>query len=401
VKNQHPDSIGRNRIAGFAAVLFLLTSGSVQGQETCAIPNASTSSQGEVGLALARFGSRLVAVGRVDAATPDGEIEVLGQRVQAISGESFQIGDYAAIVDWSRNGSREQLLEAHALATRYVPGASEVYLRSKVAAADTLRGRVKLGSVYVDYTTTSLAIRPTAGLRDSVVEIRGTQPSPRGTVLGICATATLETTVASRRGRSEGSLGTGRPDGSLGTGRPDGSLGTGRPDGSLGTGRPDGSLGTGRPDGSLGTGSPDGSLGTGRPDGSLGTGRPDGSLGTGRPDGSLGTGRPDGSLGTGRPDGSLGTGRPDGSLGTGSPDGSLGTGRPDGSLGTGRPDGSLGTGSPDGSLGTGSPDGSLGTGRPDGSLGTGSPDGSLGTGSPDGSLGTGSPEGSLGTGSPD
>jgi hypothetical protein len=347
VKNQRPESYDSNWIAGFAAMLILLASTGAHGQESCQVASTNLSAPGEVDVALAAFGARLVAVGRVDAVSSTGAVEILGLIVQSVAGESFQVGDYAAVIDWSRRGSRDRTLEVRALASRYVPGASEVYLKSKVAVADPARGRVTLGKVGVDYTATSMIVRPSVGLRNSVVAVRGIQPSPRGTILGSCATATFEAAPRARGSRADGSLGTGSPDGSLGTGSPDGSLGTGSPDGSLGTGSPAGSLGTGSPDGSLGTGSPDGSLGTGSPDGSLGTGSPDGSLGTGSPDGSLGTGSPDGSLGTGSPDGSLGTGSPDGSLGTGSPDGSLGTGSPDGSLGTGSPDGSLGTGSPD------------------------------------------------------
>jgi len=383
VKNQLPEASHSHWVAGIGATLILLAFTSAHGQESCIEVRSFVSAPSEVDVALASFGARLVAVGRVDSVSSTGVVDVLGYSVQSTAGESFQVGDYAAVIDWSRRGSRNRTFEVRALATRYVPGVSEVYLRSRVAVADQARGRVTLGTVVVDYTTTSMVVRQSGGLRNSLVAVRGIQPSPRGTILGSCVAAVVDTAVRARGGRIDGSLGTGSPDGSLGTGSPDGSLGTGSPDGSLGTGSPDGSLGTGSPDGSLGTGSPDGSLGTGSPDGSLGTGSPDGSLGTGSPDGSLGTGSPDGSLGTGSPDGSLGTGSPDGSLGTGSPDGSLGTGSPDGSLGTGSPDGSLGTGSPDGSLGTGSPDGSLGTGTPDGSLGTGSPNGSLGTGSPD------------------
>jgi hypothetical protein len=319
VKDQELKSRDSLGIAGFAAALLAFASFGAHGQTICAVASGDVAVRTEVDAALAEFGTRLVAVGRVDAVTRTGRVEILGQSVQSVAGEALQIGDYAAIVDWSRAGSQTRVLEARLLQSQYVPGASEVYLRSRVSVADAIRGRARLGTVYVDYSATALALRPSRGLGDSVMAIRGIQPHPGGVVLGSCATASLESLIGGRKGRPDGSLGTGRPDGSLGTGRPDGSLGTGSPDGSLGTGRPDGSLGTGSPDGSLGTGRPDGSLGTGSPDGSLGTGRPDGSLGTGSPDGSLGTGRPDGSLGTGSPDGSLGTGRPDGSLGTGSP----------------------------------------------------------------------------------
>ena len=350
-------------VLGIAIANLLLVAGNAGAQSICAESIADSRSRNAVNAALSAFGSRLIAVGRVDSVSKEYGIDVLGYRAQPTSGDEFQIGDYAAVIDWSPPGARERILEVRTLASRYVPGSSEIFVKAPIVNTDSLRGHVRLGRVVVDYSTSLVALNGFPTSRGSTLAVRGTQPGPNGVILGNCISAPLDELIATRRTRPDGSLGTGKPDGSLGTGRPEGSLGTGKPDGSLGTGRPDGSLGTGRPDGSLGTGKADGSLGTGRPEGSLGTGKPDGSLGTGRPDGSLGTGRPDGSLGTGRPDGSLGTGKTDGSLGTGRPDGSLGTGKPDGSLGTGRPEGSLGTGKPDGSLGTGKPDGSLGTGR--------------------------------------
>jgi hypothetical protein len=238
VKNQRPESYDSNWIAGFAAMLILLASTGAHGQESCQVASTNLSAPGEVDVALAAFGARLVAVGRVDAVSSTGAVEILGLIVQSVAGESFQVGDYAAVIDWSRRGSRDRTLEVRALASRYVPGASEVYLKSKVAVADPARGRVTLGKVGVDYTATSMIVRPSVGLRNSVVAVRGIQPSPRGTILGSCATATFEAAPRARGGRADGSLGTGSPDGSLGTGSPDGSLGTGSPDGSLGTGSP-------------------------------------------------------------------------------------------------------------------------------------------------------------------
>ena len=401
MSNKNSTPVRSVSVVGFAVANLLLVAGNARAQSICAETNADDGLRNEVNVAISTFGSRLVAVGRVDAVSKENGIEVLGFRTQPTSGDDFQIGDYAAVIEWSPRGATERILEVRPLASRYVPGASEVFVKASIASTESLRGHVRLGRVVVDYSTSLAALSGLPTSQGSMLAVRGTQPGPNGVILGNCISTPLEEMVAARRARPDGSLGTGRLDGSLGTGRPDGSLGTGRADGSLGTGKADGSLGTGRPDGSLGTGKADGSLGTGRADGSLGTGKADGSLGTGKADGSLGTGRPDGSLGTGKADGSLGTGRADGSLGTGKADGSLGTGRPDGSLGTGKADGSLGTGRADGSLGTGKADGSLGTGKADGSLGTGRADGSLGTGKADGSLGTGKADGSLGTGRPD
>ena len=398
VKNQLRNSAGSAAtICGILSVVSL-ASFNAQAQGACNGGQVSLTSRSEVGRALAEFGSRLIAVGRIDSVNAQRGVEVLGRFVQPAVGDFYQVGDYAAVIDWSVQGSRNRILEVRPIASRYVPGASEIYLKSGVQTVDVTRGRMLAGKVVVDFTAASVDLSYASQLRGSVVSILGTQPGPRGSVLGNCispARSLAKTMSVS----PNGSLGTGSPNGSLGTGSASGSLGTGSPRGSLGAGSANGSLGTGSPRGSLGTGSANGSLGTGSPRGSLGTGSASGSLGTGSPRGSLGTGSANGSLGTGSPRGSLGTGSANGSLGTGSPRGSLGTGSANGSLGTGSPRGSLGTGSANGSLGTGSPRGSLGTGSANGSLGTGSPRGSLGTGSANGSLGTGSPRGSLGTGS--
>ncbi|HET8692454.1 MAG TPA: hypothetical protein VFM30_10025 [Steroidobacteraceae bacterium] len=263
----------------------------------------------------------------MDAVSPGREIDVLGFRVRSSADDSFQVGDYALVIDWSRRGAKERILEVRPLNIRYVPGVSEVFLRGKLSANDSLRGQATLEKVRIDYSTISGTSIGRAATSGAQLEVRGTQPHPLGLVLGTSATL-----------HNAGSLGTGKLSSSLGTGRIDGSLGTGKQDGSLGTGKLSGSLGTGRNEGSLGTGRTDGSLGTGKLDGSLGTGKLSGSLGTGRIDGSLGTGKLDGSLGTGKLSGSLGTGRTDGSLGTGKLDGSLGTGKLSGSLGTGKID---------------------------------------------------------------
>src|SRR5688572_16406154 len=284
------------------ALLLVGVYSNAMGAGSCVSASSQKSVRGEVNAALAGFGARTVALGRVDSVSRDNGVEVLGLRVMPTALEDFQVGDYAVVVDWSRRGSRDRLLEVRQVAGRYVPGASEIYLKSKVTVNDALSAKARLGSVNIDYSRFSQAIGRNLSIPGSVAVVRGTQPEPRGAVLSQCVAVSLD-----------GSLGTGKVDGSLGTGRTDGSLGTGRAEGSLGTGRKDGSLGTGRKDGSLGTGRADGSLGTGRTNGSLGTGRTDGSLGTGWLSGSLGTGRSSGSLGTGKADGSLGTGRAEGS----------------------------------------------------------------------------------------
>jgi hypothetical protein len=242
-----------------AASLMFAISGNANASSACAVAKRENGSLNAVSNSIAAFGARVVAVGRVDAVSRELGVEVLGLRVLPSVGDSFQVGDYAVMIDWSRRGAKSAVLEVRPLTSHYVPGASEVFLKSKVTTSDSSRARVQLGQVSIDYSNSVLAYgKPVAS---SALIVRGTQPHPRGVILSSCLAVS-----------NDGSLGTGRTDGSLGTGRAEGSLGTGRVDGSLGTGRGDGSLGTGKPGGSLGTGRTDGSLGTGRAEGSLGTG---------------------------------------------------------------------------------------------------------------------------------
>jgi hypothetical protein len=244
-----------------ASVLFAVTS-NANASSSCAITKRENGSLSEVSSSVAAFGARVVAVGRVDAVSRELGVEILGLRVLPSVGDAFQVGDYAVVIDWSRRGASSAVLDVRPLATRYVPGTSEVFLKAKVTTKDSSRAQVQFGRVNVDYSGSLDSVGRQAAAVGASLVVRGTQPHPRGVILSSCISVSRD-----------GSLGTGRSEGSLGTGRSDGSLGTGRADGSLGTGKADGSLGTGRSEGSLGTGRSDGSLGTGRADGSLGTGR--------------------------------------------------------------------------------------------------------------------------------
>jgi len=129
-----------------------LVSIDAQGQIACGGGRVQLASRSEVDRANVDFGARRLAVGRVDSASASRGVEILGRFVQATSGESYQVGDYAAVVDWSAKDSNEQILEIRPMASRYVPGASEVYLRSTVQAADVSRGQMRAGEVDVDFS---------------------------------------------------------------------------------------------------------------------------------------------------------------------------------------------------------------------------------------------------------
>ncbi len=244
--------------ASVAAILAVGSASESQASASCGLNERHARS--EVALLEASVEARVVAIGRVDVVSKSRGVGVLGYLVMPSSSDRFQVGDYAAVIDWSRRPNK-QILEVRKLTGSYVPGASEVFLRAKVKSKDTSRAKLRVGGAEVDYSQHVLDLARSQVSSGTTLAVRGVQPSPGGVILGTCVSVI------------DGSMGTGRPDGSMGTGRPDGSMGTGKLNGSMGTGRPDGSMGTGRPDGSMGTGKPSGSMGTGRPDGSMGTGR--------------------------------------------------------------------------------------------------------------------------------
>src|SRR5688572_21971856 len=259
--------------ASVAAAIAVCAPGSAAASGNCAFKDGQL--KREIAFLEATTGQHVIAVGRVDHVSQSRGVGVLGFVVRPSAGDVFQIGDYAAVIDWSRRVDN-QVLEVRPLVTRYVPGASEVFLQARLKRS-IFDAQVRIGGVNVDVSRHVLALEGQRVAPGSVMAVSGIQPDPGGVVLGGCVAAI------------NGSMGTGRTEGSMGTGRTEGSMGTGRLGGSMGTGRTEGSMGTGRMGGSMGTGRIEGSMGTGRLSGSMGTGRIEGSMGTGRLSGSMGT----------------------------------------------------------------------------------------------------------------
>ncbi len=250
----HPNSLVATAVA---TVFAICASSSASASNSCAINDLQL--RREIASLEASVGQRVIAVGRVDSVSKARGIGVLGFVVRPSAGDVFQVGDYAAVVDWSRHIDK-QVLEVRPLVARYVPGASEVFLKARLKKSLS-NAQVQVGSVNVDVSRHVRALENKKVLLGATIAVRGTQPNPGGVVLGGCISA------------ANGSMGTGKLNGSMGTGKPDGSMGTGKLNGSMGTGKLNGSMGTGKLNGSMGTGKLNGSMGTGKPDGSMGTGR--------------------------------------------------------------------------------------------------------------------------------
>ena len=205
-----------------AALLAMSSSVVAQAGDSCGVQQRQL--QMEIKLLEAQTGAPVVAVGRVDSVSSERGVRVLGFMVRPSAGDQFQVGDYAAVLDWSF-GAGKQSLEVRPLAARYVPGASQVFLQARAKSNDVSQARIRVGNSFVDYSRQILAVSGANVVRGDIVAVSGTQPTPGGVILGSCFS------------KLSGSMGTGRTDGSMGTGRTDGSMGTGRTDGSMGTGR--------------------------------------------------------------------------------------------------------------------------------------------------------------------
>ena len=198
--------------AGVATVIAVCVSSNASASGTCAFKDLQL--KREITSLEASVGQRVVAVGRVDSVSQARGIAVLGFVVRPSAGDVFQVGDYAAVVDWSRRVDK-QVLEVRPLAARYVPGASEIFLKARLKS-NVSDPQVRIGAVNVDVSSHVRSLETRKISAGATVAVRGTQPNPGGVVLGGCVAAT------------NGSMGTGRIDGSMGTGKVDGSMGTGR-----------------------------------------------------------------------------------------------------------------------------------------------------------------------------
>ena len=213
--------------AAVSTVFAVCVSSNASASGVCAFSDLQL--KREIASLEATVGQRVIAVGRVDFVSQARGVGVLGFVVRPSAGDVFQVGDYAAVVDWSRRVDK-QVLEVRPLAARYVPGASEVFLKSKLKGSSSI-GQVQIGAVNIDVSRQFRSLENQKVSPGATIAVRGTQPNPGGVVLGACVSAI------------DGSMGTGRLNGSMGTGRIDGSMGTGRLNGSMGTGRIDGSMG--------------------------------------------------------------------------------------------------------------------------------------------------------------
>src|SRR5262245_45800207 len=148
----------KSAIGAAVALLLCVASGEAAARGSCQVANADAAARGELGGVLASYGARVVAIGRVDAVSLGHGVQVLGLRVTPSAGDRYQIGDYAVVLDWTRFGAKERVLEVRPLNGRYVPGVSEVFLKSRLTSNDSLRGLARIGGVSVDYSNFALAL---------------------------------------------------------------------------------------------------------------------------------------------------------------------------------------------------------------------------------------------------
>ena len=189
--------------AGVATVIAICVPNSADASNNCAFNDLQL--RREIASLEAIVGQRVIAVGRVDSVSQARGVGVLGFVVRPSAGDDFQVGNYAAVIDWSRQVDK-QVLEVRPLVARYVPGASDVFLKARLKNRYS-DGQVQIGNVNADVSRHVLALEKQKVSVGATIALRGVQPNPGGIVLGGCVAAV------------NGSMGTGRPDGSMGTGR--------------------------------------------------------------------------------------------------------------------------------------------------------------------------------------
>jgi hypothetical protein len=110
---------------------------------------------------------------------------------------SFSLGDY--VVAGAASGAMAVIYHA---GVPYIPGVSTVRVKASINTVDSTTGRLTVGGLTVDYTS-QLSLNPTlAPAPGTAIEVFGTQPVARGTLLigsGVGLTAAPEAPVSDRR----------------------------------------------------------------------------------------------------------------------------------------------------------------------------------------------------------
>ena len=104
-------------------------------------------------------------------------------------------GDYVAVAGSTISTGIVTASRIALLATAYVDGASPTYLKGQVSSLDQALGRLTVGSLQVDYTSSLHTLDATQLSIGSKIELLGIRPSANGAMLAFTAMATLPESI--------------------------------------------------------------------------------------------------------------------------------------------------------------------------------------------------------------
>ncbi len=92
----------------------------------------------------------------------------------------LRVGDYVAIGGVVNTGASAKATEIFAAVNRYVDGASQTYVKGKIASLNPVLGQLTIGSLLVDFTPVLSSFDASSLAVGETVEFAGIRPNPNG-----------------------------------------------------------------------------------------------------------------------------------------------------------------------------------------------------------------------------
>jgi hypothetical protein len=131
----------------------------------------------------------------VDQAT---KISIAGKLLKSETSKSLKLvraGDYVAVAGAIATNGAVAASKLSVLSATYSDGSSPVYVKGRVTSLEKSIGRLTIGSLVVDYTSSLYAFDANALAVGSPIELAGIRPLANGEVLAFDATASLPDSI--------------------------------------------------------------------------------------------------------------------------------------------------------------------------------------------------------------